>query len=576
MIIKSIYHYLIIQKSNLFDRHYYLKKYPDVRKLDIDPLWHFIRHGWKEGRNPSNDFDVDFYLNNNFDVKMSEVNPLIHYIHHGKREGRLRNATLKPVLNYINGSDLEKKYRPNIPVFNEEFLNCGKKPQIEELVSENERISYPNFENLEISDENLEISDENLKDVKIFTERISIIIPTKNAGDDFRFLLKMIRNQKGFNNIEIIIVDSGSQDLTVEISREHNAKVIEIPPEEFSHSYARNLGAKKATGEYLLFMVQDVLPPSDTWLHKMMSELRKLDVSAVSCAELPQEDADLFYRVISWNHYEFLDVNNKDRIFSMPADPNHINMRKNGQLSDLACLIPSDLFNEYQYRFSYAEDLDLGIRLIRDGMKIAFLGSTRIIHSHNRPPFYFLKRGYVDNIFLSDIFSDFKIPDTDFQNIVQDIAFTYNFVCTKIITNISEFKEPINLLLLQNSILKSLNSAHTYKYPKKLNFHQNSYLDTELVDFLNKLLNSSGYYKGRTRYDGRMAKSLIGFVNLTFRYLEQSHDTIPDTIANDLKHCIVKEASILSGANLAFAYISQTEEEKEKYSSIFASLVAGV
>lgn len=569
MLLKSIYYYFVIQKSGLFDRHYYLKTYPDVRKLDIDPLWHFIRHGWKEGRNPSKDFDVDFYLENNTDVKMSGVNPLIHYIRHGEREGRPQNATIKPNAEYFNGSYLSINQKAGIPVFNEEFSHGGKNPQIEELISKNVSITYPNFEELNIKN----VSP---KDVKKFDEKISVIIPTKNAGEDFKFLLKMIRNQKGFNNIEIITVDSGSQDQTVQISKNYNAKVIDIKPEEFSHSYARNLGARNASGDFLLFMVQDVIPPSDTWLQKMMTALKTLDVSAVSCAELPREDADLFYRVISWNHYEFLEVNIMDRIFSMPAEQNHINMRKNGQLSDLACLIPSSLFNKYQYRFSYAEDLDLGIRLIRNGLRIAFLGSTRIIHSHNRPPFYFLKRGYVDNIFLSDIFNDFEIPETDFTNIAQDIAFTYNFIGKKIISDISEFKEPINLLELQNNIIKSLNSAQTYNYPKKLTFNQNPYFDKELNDFLEKLLESSGYFKGRTRYDGRLAKSLIGFANLTFRYLKQSHDSIPEKLAEDLKHCLVKEASILSGANLAYAYLNQTEEERENYSSIYSALVAGV
>lgn len=569
MIIKSIYHYLIVQNSGLFDRHYYLSAYPDVRKSDNDPLWHFIRHGWKEGRNPSKNFDVDFYLENNPDVKLSGVNPLIHYIRHGKREGRPQNATMKPVHEFFNGRDLEKNHNAAIPVFNKEFSHRSTKTQIEDLVSEETKIIYPNLEEVEISKESL-------GDKKKFDEKISIIIPTKNAGNDFKFLLKMIRNQKGFNDIEIIIVDSGSQDQTIQISKDHNAKVIEILPEDFTHSYARNLGARNAIGTYLLFMVQDVFPPSDTWLQKMMTALKTQDVSAVSCAELPREDADLFYRVISWNHYEFLDVNHMDRIFSMPTEPSHINMRKNGQLSDLACLIPSNLFNKYQYRFSYAEDLDLGIRLIRNGLKIAFLGSTRVIHSHNRPPYYFLKRGYVDNIFLSDIFIDFVIPVTDFINIAQDIAFVYNFISTKIISDITNFKKPIDLNILQNDIINSFNSAQTYNYPKKLSFDQNPYIDKELAKFLEKLLELSGYFKGRTRYDGRLTKSLIGFINLTFRYLKQSHDTVPEVLAEDLKHCLVKEASILSGANLAFAYLNQTEEERENYSSIYSALIAGV
>ena len=42
----------IIKKSGLFDVVYYLQTYPDVCKADVDPLTHFVRHGWKEERNP--------------------------------------------------------------------------------------------------------------------------------------------------------------------------------------------------------------------------------------------------------------------------------------------------------------------------------------------------------------------------------------------------------------------------------------------------------------------------------------------------------------------------------------------
>src|SRR5205823_8776375 len=98
---------------------------------------------------------------------------------------------------------------------------------------------------------------------------VSVIIPTKNAGVDFSPLLSMLKNQEGFKHIEIIIVDSGSTDQTLKIAREFAATIIEIAPAEFSHSYARNLGAERATGDYVLFMVQDALPPSVTWLQEL-------------------------------------------------------------------------------------------------------------------------------------------------------------------------------------------------------------------------------------------------------------------------------------------------------------------
>lgn len=81
--------YIIIRNSGYFDPAYYLLKYPDCRRADVDPLWHYVTHGWKEGRNPSEYFDTVYYLNSNPDVAASGMNPLVHYLRHGQREGRL-------------------------------------------------------------------------------------------------------------------------------------------------------------------------------------------------------------------------------------------------------------------------------------------------------------------------------------------------------------------------------------------------------------------------------------------------------------------------------------------------------
>jgi len=86
--LKDLYHYFLIARSGYFDPKYYLITYPDIRRADLDPLWHFVRCGWKEGRNPSDSFDTNYYLISNHDVKNENINPLIHYIKFGKSENR--------------------------------------------------------------------------------------------------------------------------------------------------------------------------------------------------------------------------------------------------------------------------------------------------------------------------------------------------------------------------------------------------------------------------------------------------------------------------------------------------------
>ncbi len=88
MFLKSIYQYLVIKRSGLFDENYYRNTFSRPSELKGYPLFHYITAGWKEGRNPSKIFHTKYYLENNDDVLKSGVNPLFHYINYGGFENR--------------------------------------------------------------------------------------------------------------------------------------------------------------------------------------------------------------------------------------------------------------------------------------------------------------------------------------------------------------------------------------------------------------------------------------------------------------------------------------------------------
>jgi len=59
----------------------------------MNPVEHYVRHGWREGRDPSPSFITRGYLSANPDVAAAGDNPLLHYILHGKAEGRSSETT---------------------------------------------------------------------------------------------------------------------------------------------------------------------------------------------------------------------------------------------------------------------------------------------------------------------------------------------------------------------------------------------------------------------------------------------------------------------------------------------------
>ena len=80
--------YKIINRSGIFDRNYYLARYPDVAAAGVDPLIHYLDAGWQEQRDPNPLFSTAFYLKRNPDVEESGINPLLHYLQTGAAELR--------------------------------------------------------------------------------------------------------------------------------------------------------------------------------------------------------------------------------------------------------------------------------------------------------------------------------------------------------------------------------------------------------------------------------------------------------------------------------------------------------
>ncbi|HUB14081.1 MAG TPA: hypothetical protein VMB34_19175 [Acetobacteraceae bacterium] len=74
--------------SGLFDPLWYGTTYPDVAATDLEPVVHFVRHGWEEHRLPNPYFDPAWYLATNPDVVATGINPLLHYLRHGDLAGR--------------------------------------------------------------------------------------------------------------------------------------------------------------------------------------------------------------------------------------------------------------------------------------------------------------------------------------------------------------------------------------------------------------------------------------------------------------------------------------------------------
>ncbi len=254
---------------------------------------------------------------------------------------------------------------------------------------------------------------------------VSVVICTKNSPDSFETTLRLYKNQIGVK-VKIIIVDSGSEDETLSMAKKYDCEIYKIKPEDFKHGKTRNLAISKSKSEYIVNTVTDAIPGSNDLLYKTIHFLNKTKASAVSVRQIPYNDADYFAQWILFNHSKYLFPNKKNDVL-IERPKNFENMNPIGQrrycvLDDVFTLHKASVIQKelYSKTIEYAEDLEYSKRLLIKNHKIAFMNSLGIIHSHNRPAEYFLKRYFVDTIGVYQIMNTCPSNYPLIENMIQE------------------------------------------------------------------------------------------------------------------------------------------------------------
>lgn len=415
-------------------------------------------------------------------------------------------------------------------------------------------------------------------EIPVIQKTVSVVIPTKNGGADFKRLMQMLLLQKGFRKVEVIIVDSGSVDGTVNTAENFGAKVIEIKPEDFSHSYARNLGIKNATGDYILVMTQDAMPTSKYWIYNMYQALnRELDVGAVSCGEYPRADADLYHRAFTWHHYRFINSYQNDSIKTMPKSDDIESMHSAAQLSDIACFMSVDTARGYPYRGSFAEDLDLGMRLLKDGKKVGFLGHELAIHSHNRPAYYYLRRRFVELLTFKEIFPNQQIIPYTYNGVVKEAVYVaWRLNDFFIYDVIAGRREPVSVEEFRTDFMRAFHGMSAGSYPKDIVLESDmTWLDTRTSSLLSNMSKQYSECKFEEKlYTGSLLPSIEGYLNILFNYMGECYELVNIEVFQEFKECIGK---IYAGAlGTFFAYSKLSDADSAQHNNFYEEIGSGV
>jgi rhamnosyltransferase len=245
--------------------------------------------------------------------------------------------------------------------------------------------------------------------------RVSVVIPTFNAGPEFEELLKRISMQEGDFDVETLVVDSGSTDGTVELARRYGAIVHRIPQTEFNHGATRNLGISRARGEYVALTVQDAVPLDGRWLSAMVENLERDErVAGVYSRQIPREESSALTRVLI-NDLATASLERREQSAKSPEHYRKMPPRKRRRLAvfdDVSSCLRRAVWEELPYeKTDFGEDLRWGKRVLEAGYKIVYEPRSAVFHSHERGAMYDLKRYYMDQRVLLELFELKLVPN---------------------------------------------------------------------------------------------------------------------------------------------------------------------
>lgn len=206
---------------------------------------------------------------------------------------------------------------------------------------------------------------------------VSVIILTKNAGEGFARLLQRLLAQDFDGSYEIIVVDSGSTDGTIETAQRFPVKVAGITAEEFHHGRTRNSGAEQAGGRVLVYITQDALPLHDDWLGRLTDDLEDPEVAMVVGRQIPWPDTKPPERFFYGYHFP------EHRVEVVHGARDHY--RDNMFISNTNSAIKKDVWR--QFRFSeevvLGEDKEIARRILHAGWRIVYRPEAAVYHAHD-------------------------------------------------------------------------------------------------------------------------------------------------------------------------------------------------
>jgi rhamnosyltransferase len=236
--------------------------------------------------------------------------------------------------------------------------------------------------------------------------KTSVLILAKDEAKNIDACLKAVYSQKTADAFEVVLVDSGSTDTTLEIARRFPVRIVQIPAENFHHAQTRNFAASLANGEILAFLVADATPVSDSWLSSLIANFDDPEVGAVYGRQFPKPGSSIEREDALSALY------GEQRIVKDPAHRNGLGYRFY-HFSNVNAAIRRSVWEAVRFpeELRVFEDMGIAKRILENGWKIVYEPESPVFHSHNHTTLGLFKR-YFDLGYTLKILNIWDMPGT--------------------------------------------------------------------------------------------------------------------------------------------------------------------
>lgn len=226
--------------------------------------------------------------------------------------------------------------------------------------------------------------------------RYGVLVPTLNAGPTWSEWIDALKKQSP-PPAEVLVIDSGSPDDTVQMAREAGFTVMGIDRCDFNHGGTRRKGVKCFNRhiDFLVCLTQDAILTDADAMAALLSAFENPSIGAAFGRQLPHADASALA-----SHARLFNYPNASRVVSL-ADKDRLGLKTCFMSNSFAAYRVADLLavGGFPSDVILGEDMAVAARLLLAGKRVAYQADACAHHSHNYTPLEDFRRYFDTGVF---------------------------------------------------------------------------------------------------------------------------------------------------------------------------------